>query len=218
MRLSRICQRVTGILRTGALLCFLLAFNSPRLAALSVLATLAHEGGHAAVFLFCGGVGRMRHRAFGFCMTGTRLLSYREEAAVCAAGPLVNLCLAALCLVLLPFGKEFFAAFATVNLISAGCNLLPLPGYDGARLLTLALARRDREAEAETVITFLGLGVSAALVFLSLYVMAVSDSAYWIFLSFFSSFLSCVIGAVSRIKSENSRDFKSKNEENRGFQ
>ncbi len=80
----------------------------------------------------------------------SRLRGRHGDAAVAAAGPAVNLLLAAICTVLLAIWKKyasgmdqtvfenfstFFLAGAFLNLVLMALNLLPLPPLDGSRVV-----------------------------------------------------------------------------------
>jgi Zn-dependent protease len=74
----------------------------------------------------------------------------RDSVIVGLAGPVANLVLAVIALLLLrvPFPAEaarIVAAFAVVNLFQAFFHLLPIPGLDGARLVGLVLPPRAAE-------------------------------------------------------------------------
>ena len=100
-----------------------------------VVGLLAHEGGHIGAALGLG----LRIRKIGLNWLGPYIV--REEgppianAIVSAAGPLVNLLLAAALWGVWP-------VFAAANLALGLSNLLPLPKFDGGRILhALSLAR-----------------------------------------------------------------------------
>jgi len=99
---------------------------------LGIPAMLLHECGHLLVARFCG----VRIKKVGLSKIG--LYTVRDAGprwanlGISCAGPLVNLVLA--------IGLKTVApAFAWVNLIAFGYNLLPIPNSDGRRILALLL-------------------------------------------------------------------------------
>lgn len=117
----------------------LLAFDSTGVFRLGILCALLHECGHIAVFLL------LEHRLpaleaslAGLClsMRGV-LLPPGRELLLAAAGPAVNLLLAAGMLAWMdgPAGYRYFGLwFVCTNLLVGGFNLLPVPGLDGWRM------------------------------------------------------------------------------------
>lgn len=125
---------------------FLLAWDSAGFLRLSLLCALLHEAGHIAAF-------RLLLRRWPRVILSPRglriplrgvLPGAGQELLLAAAGPLTNLLLsAAACLFMRCRGPRYAGcAFAAVNLLVGGANLLPLPGLDGARILA-CLWRRD---------------------------------------------------------------------------
>lgn len=97
---------------------------------LGIFAMLFHECGHISVALLCG----VKVKRVGLSKIG--LYTVREPgprwANVCIsfAGPLFNLFLAAAL-------RNAFPAFAWVNVIACGYNLLPISNSDGSRIMAL---------------------------------------------------------------------------------
>lgn len=111
--------------------------------ALTVLgAILLHECGHLAA---AWGVG-VRVRGLRLDLLGARLeldglLSYGQELFVAAAGPLASLLGAVLaCPLWAARGWEDIGLFASVSMVLAGVNLLPIGTLDGGRMLSCAVA------------------------------------------------------------------------------
>ena len=85
--------------------------------------------------------------------TGLRLIagapfpSYDAELYCALGGPVANVAAALLCrLILLPLGvaMEFVTSFSPLSLFFGLLNLLPLQGFDGARILLCFLCARHR--------------------------------------------------------------------------
>lgn len=107
---------------------------------IGLLCALLHECGHIAAYLiFVGRWPVIEVTPLGLCMRMRGIwLSPRQELMLAAAGPLVNLSLCSIAILLMdgPFGYSYRGYwFATVNLLVGCTNLLPLPGLDGARIL-----------------------------------------------------------------------------------
>lgn len=138
-------------------LIYLLLFEHSVWGLLSLLAAALHEIGHlsAACLLHIRPaqitVGALGAR-IGFSQ---RLLSYRDEFLIAAAGPAVNL----ICLPLCLFGLRRLSSldgagerllfFAAASLVLALLNLLPLRSFDGGRMLRAlcAVLLGDRAAD-----------------------------------------------------------------------
>ena len=105
--------------------------------ALFLLSLLAHEAGHVAAAQLCG----KRVVAVGLCLKGAYNRRERAEGnaefAISAAGPALNLALAAV--LIGPSGLD--AWFGQINLVLALFNLLPFAGSDGQRMLSILRAR-----------------------------------------------------------------------------
>ncbi len=125
-----------------------LTLDASGTAALCLLASFLHEGGHIAALLLCGRC--PREVAVGVC--GVRLvpderpLSYGRQALVLLAGPAVNL----LSAVLLALCGGNAVAVAAHGLLG-GFNLLPIEALDGGQCLRCLVAARWGGERAERV-------------------------------------------------------------------
>lgn len=135
------------------LLCaWLLYRDSGGIAALGLLACSLHELGHYLVLLLTkNDVKQISITAFGAKMHPSKPMSYPAELLVAAAGPCVNLALAALFC-----GKPNGESFAGVNLALAVFNLLPTGELDGARILRCVAAWSDPDSPTSEWIWCLG--------------------------------------------------------------
>ena len=129
----------------------LLAADSTGVLRIGILCALLHECGHIALYaLFCRSLPALELSPGGVCLSlrGVQLPPGRM-LALAAAGPAVNLGLAAAALGWMagPGQYSYFGMWlAAANLLVGGFNLLPLPGLDGwqiaGSLRALAAGRR----------------------------------------------------------------------------
>lgn len=102
---------------------------------MGIPAMFFHECGHIVVALFCG----VKIKKVGLSWMG--LYTVREPGSIWAnlcvsfAGPAANLALAFALRNTLP-------GFASINLVAALFNLLPIPNSDGSRILGLLTPSR----------------------------------------------------------------------------
>lgn len=124
------------------ILALLLVYDSgSSLPVLLGLAGLCHELGHLLAARLLGlEVRQLRLGFFGaeLDLPGLTSCPWWGEALLLAAGPGVNLALAALCCAL---SGEAAHLFGAVNLLLACFNLVPIPPLDGGRLMAVLSAR-----------------------------------------------------------------------------
>lgn len=122
-----------------ALLAVFVWLSSPEVLGAVLLAALCHELGHYAVLRSRGGwVRAVRISALGAEMQVAGRMSYGGELLAAAAGPAVNLVLAA-ALGLLGRWWEPLYLLAGAQAVLGCFNLLPILPLDGGRMLWLAL-------------------------------------------------------------------------------
>ncbi|MBQ9080878.1 MAG: hypothetical protein IJY27_07400 [Clostridia bacterium] len=109
-------------------------------------------------------------------------LSYREEMALAAAGPLFNLIFAALFFILSKFLGEYFLTLALFNLMTMFSNLAPIEGQDGYKIILALMS--ERSVAAERFLSRASFFTAALLSFIALYLIERLDSGYWIFALF----------------------------------
>lgn len=113
--------------------------SSPEVLGAVLLAALCHELGHYAALRRRGGwVRAVRISALGAEMQVAGRMSYGGELLAAAAGPAVNLVLAAALGLLGRWGEPLYLLAGAQAVL--GCfNLLPILPLDGGRMLWLAL-------------------------------------------------------------------------------
>lgn len=116
------------------------------------VSALLHEAGHAAVLLGLGDRSLTLFLSPGGARIESRLtgdLPYKSDIAAAAAGPAVNIALAAGCAILFTAtGSECFFRAARVNASLGTVNLLPLSFLDGGRILSDIFLLRTTDEKA----------------------------------------------------------------------
>lgn len=168
-----------------------LAFDLAHVAILTGIAALIHELGHIFVIsMLTGRSARLTGR-----ISGPKLringLGYREELLVAAGGPAANLFSVT---VLLPFlissPHPYLLEFATVNLLTALSNLLPIQGFDGYKILFCLASKSKRALRIQDILYTVSFLFSAILALLMLYFMLKLGEGYWGFVLFLSIIIS----------------------------
>lgn len=131
----------------------LLLGEGRELVAVTLLAALLHETGHVvAARLLHLPLRELRLSALGarLVLKGS-LLSYGEEWALCAAGPIFSLMGAAIAM-LLRTAFPSAELFAMVSLFLGVLNLLPIRSFDGGRMADALLHRLLPERWADGIL------------------------------------------------------------------
>ena len=166
-------------------------FDEPCEAGITVLCALIHELGHFT-YIVClrGDTARLGSVVNGFRIRRARSVSYRDELAAYASGPIANL---AAMLITLPFLANGYASlFAAINVITAVSNLLPIRGYDGYGIARAFFQSKEWSA---TVLDGISFALETAICLFSLYAMEKVGEGYWIFGIFFFSLISDMLRA-----------------------
>ena len=181
----------------------MLAFDTPAMTVMTVLAAALHEIGHiaAAVAVGCGDVSLPYAALTGLRILPPRLMSYKNEIIIALGGPAANL---AVFVLLIPFlANDYVFAFAVINLLTAVSNLLPVGGYDGYRAVRGLLITRMDPDTADTIMCAVSLSCSSVAVFISLFLMMRIGEGYWLFAIFFAVLLKEAFKMQKRVKSKN---------------
>lgn len=193
-------------------------FNTVWVGILTVGAAAIHELGHEAALLLIGRKPNAPRGVFTGFRIKVGLLSYGEELAVLAAGPLANFI--AFALATLPamlFSVEYFESFAFINLMTGLSNLAVIRGYDGYGLISSILYIMEWDNVRETILRWLSLSFLIFSVLFSLYLMYRIGEGFWIFCILIYSLFS-ELEALRCDFFENSREKQRKNEEIKVFQ
>ena len=185
-------------------------FETVSITFMTLLAAIIHEFGHIAVIsVFCKDEPLLPiPRIDGMRITPSRILSYKEEIFSAFGGPCANL---VLFLLLLPFFKNpngYAVTFASINLMTALSNLLPVCGFDGYKILLNSVSLKFGCERAEIILCAFSFITSSVLLFLSLYLILKTGEGYWLFGIFFTSTLTEVFKYNNLTKSKNMRDFE----------
>ena len=179
----RVLNFIIKILSGFFWILLLLAFDEGGSGFLTVCAAIIHELGHCTAHFLIGAGAALPHASLvGFGLMPLRILSYKEEILVAAAGPLANLIAVGLSI---PFrSSEGGDIFLLVNLLCAVSNLLPVKNYDGYRILSSSLSLLGL-TWATCLIDFVSFAFASAAVLVSLCAIYFFDAGYWIFGVFF---------------------------------
>ncbi len=139
------------------------------------VSALLHEAGHAAVLLGFGDKSLTLFLSPGGARIESRLsgeMPYKNDIAAAAAGPLVNVVLAALTALLYVLTDDRrFCRAAEINASLGAVNLLPMPFLDGGRILNDVISMHTTDGSAYRICSVCGdilfFVLSAACVFLT---------------------------------------------------
>ena len=167
------------------------AFDLAHVAVLTGIAAVIHELGHMLRALRLTG----RASLLTGRISGPKLklgeLGYREELLILAGGPSANLFAAAAalpCLFLSP--HPYIVEFATVNLLTALSNLMPIQGFDGYKILFCLATKSKNALRIQDILYTVSFIFSAVLALFMLYLMLKLGEGYWGFVLFLSIIIS----------------------------
>ena len=165
----------------------ILGFEEPKVAVLTIIAAIIHEGGHMG-FLKSKGIKRhnLRGVVSGFRIRTSCLLTYKEEIMLYFAGPLANIFTA---IIFSFFDSEISDIICALNIATAISNLLPVEGYDGYGILRATIEKYSCGSIATRVLDGVSAGIIFSLCILSIYFIDRFGSGYWIFGIFFFSMI-----------------------------
>ncbi|MBO7196709.1 MAG: hypothetical protein J6V80_05235 [Clostridia bacterium] len=189
-RILWLINKICAVLPVFFWLFLIFGFESPEMAAITILSALAHELGHLTYICMRGKSKiNLRGSINGFRINSNRSISYGEEIATYASGPLVNILLWLIFSLLYPILGYFSALIAIINLATAVSNLLPIKGYDGYGIIRAALEKRSLCGRSLVFLSRISSCLVLALCILSLYLIDRKGGGYWIFAIFFISML-----------------------------
>ena len=164
-------------------------FDAPYIAILTIISAIIHEAGHLFAMLFITHEAQMpTARLVGFKITKHKIESYKNEIIILLLGPIANIGIGFITLAL-SFGKsEYLMLFAIINILSGVSNLLPLEGYDGFNILLWIFESKGKYTHI-TLLRAFSFFISILLTFVSLYLVYILDTGYWLFLLFFVSMM-----------------------------
>lgn len=137
-----------------AILCFMLAIDRTGLVIPTLFAVFIHESGH----LLAMWAADCQPRAIRLIPTSVQIVRGFSpkrcgEIAITVCGPTANLVIFGVLIVnFYIFKIEQSLVFATLNLVIAVFNLLPVSGLDGGTLLTLFMSKFTNIYKAESIV------------------------------------------------------------------
>lgn len=167
-------------------------FSPTLLSLCALLSALLHELGHMGAARLCGI--RLRECQVGIYGAGLvpdgGVYSYGQEIVLCLCGPLMNLICASVGIWFLRgTAGAFWENFVFSSLALGILNLLPIQGFDGARILCALLSRFCLPRTVERIVAALSFVCVLSLWCLSVYLLIryVASLSLFIFsLSLFS--------------------------------
>lgn len=194
MKKSKVILKILNELSTSFLpLLFwasvMFGFDAPYIAILTIISAIIHEAGHiCAMLLLSRDTGVLSPRLLGFRINKQGIDSYKNEILILLLGPMANIILGLIVLAL-SFGKsEYLILFALINILSGVSNLLPLEGYDGFNILVWIFEERGKYLYIR-LLRSLSFLISVLLTFISLYLVYILNTGYWLFFLFFVSMM-----------------------------
>ena len=164
-------------------------FDAPYFAILTIISAIIHEMGHICTILILSGeTSAVSARIIGIKISKKRIDSYKNEILILLFGPMANIVLG-LVVLSISFGRsEYLMLFALINIFSGVSNLLPLDGYDGFNILVWIFEEHGKYRYIRILRSFSFI-ISVLLTFISLYLVYILNTGYWIFLLFFVSMM-----------------------------
>ena len=191
-------QRVTSIFASALnilpvifWLCLIYSFDEFMGANITVLALIIHEVGHVlCLYAFTGKLNMPRGDLTGLRIDKKKIHSYKFDIALYSSGIVSNLLAA---LLMMPFrerGGDFALLFITINLATAVSNILPIEGYDGHRIITLAFSYFDAKKTAYVILEILTFSFAFLMSIISLFLVYTVGNGYWIMAIFLGTTVS----------------------------
>lgn len=175
------------------------AFEEPWIGAMTLISALIHECGHLCyLWLFAKGRHRLRAVENGLRIRSFGSLSYREERMTYLSGPLANLFIFLICILIRKEGDEYLLGFSIINLATALSNLMPIEGYDGYGVLRTLIEERERNHAYLRGLDALSTALIFILCIFSLYLIDRYGGGYWLFAVFFVSMIKRFDKNISR--------------------
>ncbi len=182
-------------------------FDKPFIGFFTILCALIHEAGHIIACKFLKVETSIKFAASGPRIKPHATLSYKDELIIAASGPCINIAVAILSFALGRLLKEALPIFGILNLFTALANLFPLRGYDGYRILN-CIINIKKTAISERSLKKISLCINFFVCFISLYIILVVNSGYWIYFLFLCNAISDIKDALPT-KLEENRENKS---------
>ena len=174
------CYKILNVLPLLFWAFLIFGLDTPFTAINTLIAASVHEGGHIFAMMILGKKPQGWAKLNGLRLGTNKLLSYREELLVAAAGPLANLIISLIFIPLAHFIGDGVLFFILINLLTGTSNLLPLYGYDGYRILSAAISLKNNNGNFVLILKGISVIFTSFIIFFSLYLIQTSNSGWWI--------------------------------------
>ena len=172
---------------TVAFICSAVILSGDGRYIIAMVCTALHEAGHIAVML---GYGEERIdvkiNLFNIAISDRQrgMRTYREDAAVICAGPLVNLVVAAVFFgAYSVLGFRLFYSVSIISGILCVFNLLPMESTDGGQLAAILMSRFFSESTVRCIMTVLTVVILLPVACVGFYVLLNSGYNYTLLFS-----------------------------------
>lgn len=150
---------------------------------LTLVALMLHEAAHAAMTFACGlQIEEIVLHPLGLCARlAGRTLSFGDELAIAAAGPVFSLTAGVAASLVYHSGlliSDTVLLFGSINTLLAFLNLLPAPPLDGAAALGAFVSGRFSQTAARTALGISGFLSAALMAGASVYLFVRGDNFY----------------------------------------
>ncbi len=178
-------------------LIMIFGFDMLYISILTVISVIIHESGHIAVSLITSTSTNSlpKGRLNGLKLAIKNRSSYKNELLVAIAGPLANIIVFLLAVIMGGVFKiSYLYDFAYINLMSGLSNLIPVKGYDGYKILECTVCRYFYcNNLAQKALIFIPIFFCIIMVYISLFFLLKVGEGYWIFAVFFTMMISSTL-------------------------
>ena len=199
--INQLSKTFLSILPIFFLAFLIFGFNDKVVALITLGAAIIHEMGHLCCIKCPGGKSTsIRGVLSGFRIRPRGKMSYDNLIKVYLAGPLANLFIFVIAVLLSPLIGEICFLISAINLATAIPNLMPIHGYDGYGIIKTLIEKKEIGDWALHILDLTSTAFILFFCFISLYFIDRTGEGYWIFAIFFLSM-------IKNIKSDLDKQF-----------